>query len=63
MAGKRTAVSPRGNKRYVRRDAEGRFSKVVDAGRSLSRDRKRKAKKVVPKGQGDKGDQRTSRQR
>ena len=63
MAGKRTTVNPRRNKRYVRRDAEGRFSKVVDAGRSLSRDRKRKAKKVVPKGQGDKGDQRTSRQR
>jgi hypothetical protein len=46
-------------KRYVRRDARGRFTAdQVDEGRSLSADRRRRAKTVVPKGQGDRGDQR-----
>jgi hypothetical protein len=45
------------DKRYVRRDEEGRFEDVVDVGRSLSRDRKQQAKTKVPPGQGDRGDQ------
>jgi len=45
------------DKRYVRRDEQGRFDEVVDVGRSLSNDRKREAKTKVPPGQGDRGDQ------
>jgi hypothetical protein len=53
---KRQLVAPRGNKRYVRRDAEGQFKEVDDVSRSLSRDRRRKAKKKAKRGQGDRGD-------
>jgi hypothetical protein len=57
MANKRELIEPTpGDKRYVRRDAEGKFKKVVDVGRSLSADRRSHAKKSVPKGQGDRGD-------
>ena len=45
------------DKRYVRRDAKGRFSSSVDVGRSLAADIQRKAKTQVKKGQGDRGDQ------
>jgi hypothetical protein len=49
----------RGNsKRYVRRDARGRFTKVTDVGSSLSHDVRRHAQTEVNKGQGDRGDQR-----
>ena len=58
MATKREEVEPTsGDKRYVRRDAKGRFtSDQVDEGRSLSADRKRKAAHTTTPGQGDKGD-------
>jgi hypothetical protein len=54
---KRTVVEPRkGDKRYVRRK-KGRFTtEQDDVGRSLSQDRRRRAKKKAPKGQGDRGD-------
>lgn len=45
------------DKRYVRRDKQGRFKESDDVSRSLSADRKRKAKTVAKKGEGDKGDQ------
>ena len=45
------------DKRFVRRDEEGRFDKVADVGRSLAQDRKQHAKHTVPPGQGDRGDQ------
>lgn len=45
------------DKRYVRRDENGRFDDVVDVGKSLAQDRKRSAKTKVPPGQGDRGDQ------
>ncbi|HYY57071.1 MAG TPA: hypothetical protein VE842_07030 [Pyrinomonadaceae bacterium] len=48
------------DKRYVRRDAEGKFDEVDDVGRSLAQDVKRKAKKEVPSGQGDRGDRKRS---
>jgi len=48
------------DKRYVRRDEDGRFKESDDVGRSLSADRKRKAKTIVKKGEGDKGDQKKS---
>ncbi|HZO32612.1 MAG TPA: hypothetical protein VFH48_42240 [Chloroflexota bacterium] len=58
-ARKRELVEPHdGDKRYVRRDDEGHFTEdQVDVGRSLSADRRRHAKTVAPKGQGDRGDQ------
>jgi len=45
------------DKRYVQRDKGGRFEDVVDAGKSLAQDRKKKAKRVVKSGEGDRGDQ------
>lgn len=57
MAAKRELIEPtKGDKRYVRRDEKGQFSEVVDAGKSLSQDRKQSAKAVSKPGQGDKGD-------
>lgn len=55
---KRELIEPHdGDKRYVCRDAEGRFTDSQDdVGRSLSQDMKREAKTKVPKGQGDRGD-------
>ena len=55
---KRTLIEPhKGDKRYVRRDSKGKLTeKQVDVGASLAADRRSKAKTVVPKGQGDRGD-------
>ena len=55
--GKRELIDTGKDKRFVRRDAQGRFDEVVDVGKSLAQDRKRHAKKTVPPGQGDRGDQ------
>ena len=56
---KRTQIAPRGDKRYVRRDASGHFTdEQVDVGRSLAADRRSKSKTVAQPGQGDKGDRR-----
>ena len=53
----RTLIAPRGNKRYVRRK-KGNFTKSQDdMGRSLAADRRRKAKRVAKRGEGDRGDQ------
>lgn len=56
-ASKRELIDTGTDKRYVRRNAKGEFNEVDDVGRSLSQDRRRKAKKTVKAGQGDKGDQ------
>ena len=45
------------DKRFVRRDEKGRFEDVADVGRSLAKDRQQQAKKKVPPGRGDRGDQ------
>jgi hypothetical protein len=45
------------DKRFVRRDSAGRFDEVADVGRSIAQDRQQAAKKNVPPGQGDRGDQ------
>lgn len=55
-SGKRELIAPNGDKRYVRRDAQGRFTESDDVGRSTSRDRKREAKNVSKRGEGDRGD-------
>jgi hypothetical protein len=44
------------NKRFVRRDEQGRFTEVDDVGRSLSQDVRKHAKTEARPGQGDKGD-------
>lgn len=55
-AAKRTLIAPRGDKRFVRRNALGQFKESDDVGRSLSQDRRRRAKRSAPKGQRDRGD-------
>ncbi|MGE0059623.1 MAG: hypothetical protein AB7P33_08630 [Dehalococcoidia bacterium] len=61
MATKREMITSRGASRYIRRDEKGRFTTdQVDKGASLAADRRQQAKTTVPKGQGDKGDQKRS---
>jgi hypothetical protein len=56
---KRELIEPnKGDKRYVRRDARGHFTKEVDVGESLAADRLHKAKTDAGPGQGDRGDHR-----
>ena len=58
MAKDRELIEPNeGDKRYVRRDEEGKFTDSQDdVGRSLSRDRRTSAKTQRKKGEGDRGD-------
>ena len=56
---KRELIEPhKGDKRYVRRDASGRFKEVDNVSRSLSQDRRQHAKTASKKGEGDRGDRR-----
>jgi hypothetical protein len=55
-SGKRELIDTGRDKRYVRRDGEGQFKESDDVGRSLSQDRRRKAKTKVKSGYGDRGD-------
>jgi hypothetical protein len=57
----RELIEPhKSDKRYVRRK-KGKFtSKQVGVGRSLAADRRSKAKRIVKKGEGDRGDRRRS---
>lgn len=53
----RELIEPhKGDKRYVRRDENGRFKEEVDVGRSLAADRRHEAKTKAKPGQGDRGD-------
>jgi hypothetical protein len=54
--GKRELINTGTDKRFVRRDAQGKFKESDDVGRSLSSDRRRKAKTTSKSGQGDRGD-------
>jgi hypothetical protein len=62
MAQKREVIQPHsGDKRYARRGSSGQFTEdQSNVGKSLSVDKRSHAKTVVPKGQGDKGDQKRS---
>jgi hypothetical protein len=61
MAEERELIEPNeGDKRYVRRDEEGKFKESDDVGRSLSQDQKQHAKTESKPGQGDKGDRSSS---
>jgi hypothetical protein len=53
---KRELIDTGTDKRYVRRDEQGRFKESVDVGRSLSQDRRTDAKTTAKKGEGDRGD-------
>jgi hypothetical protein len=58
VANKRTAkrelIAPKGDKRFIRRDANGRIKESDDVSRSLAQDRRAKTK--ATRGQGDRGD-------
>ena len=56
-SGKRTLISPRGDDRYIRRNAKGQITESDDKGKSLAADRRVKAKTTVKPGYGDQGDQ------
>lgn len=53
---KRELIDTGTDKRFVRRDEEGRFKESDDVGRSLASDQKRDSKINPPRGEGDKGD-------
>ena len=54
---KRELIEPhKGDKRYVRRDAQGQFKEQVDVGRSLAADQRQHAKTKAKPGEGDRGD-------
>ena len=56
----RTEIAPhKGDKRYVRRKT-GKFTRSQDdVGRSLKADRRKRAKRTVKSGEGDRGDRRS----
>jgi hypothetical protein len=58
----RELIEPhKGEKRYLRRGKKRKFtSKQADVGRSLSADQRSKAKTIVKKGEGDRGDRRST---
>lgn len=56
-SGKRELIKPKGDARYVKRSSGGQFKESDDVGRSLKKDREKKAKKTVKSGYGDQGDQ------
>ena len=61
MADDRELIEPHeGDKRFVRRDQEGKSKESDDVSRSLSQDQKRDAKTESEPGQGDKGDRASS---
>ncbi|KQV32877.1 hypothetical protein [Rhizobium sp. Root1204] len=53
---KRELIDTGTDKRYVRRDEDGKFKESVDVGRSFSADRRKRAKSDAQPGEGDKGD-------
>jgi hypothetical protein len=53
---RRELINTGTDKRYVRRRADGTFKESDDVSRSLSADRRRKAKTKSKPGQGDRGD-------
>ncbi|MDB5683763.1 MAG: hypothetical protein JWM75_1461 [Sphingomonas bacterium] len=53
---KRELIDTGTDKRYVKRDDQGRFKESVDVGRSLAADQRQHAKTEVKAGHGDQGD-------
>lgn len=56
----RELIDTGNDKRYTRRDEQGRFEEVEDVGRSSAQDQKRDAENETRKGQGDRGDRSSS---
>jgi hypothetical protein len=54
--GRRELIDTGRNKMFGRRNARGEFTEMDDVGRSLAADRRRRAKRKAPRGQGDRGD-------
>ena len=60
MANDRELIEPNeGDKRYVRRDEQGRFEESDDVSQSLSQDQKQEAQTESKRGQGDRGDRKS----
>jgi hypothetical protein len=56
----REVIDTGNSKQYVRRDDQGQFTDdQVKVGKSLAADRKRDAKTVAKKGEGDRGDRKS----
>ena len=60
MSANRELIDTGTDKRYVRRDDQGQFKESDDVGKSLAADRRRQAKTPAKKGQGDRGDRKSS---
>ncbi len=60
MTNKRELIDTGTDKRYVRRDDEGKFTESDDVGKSLSQDQRQHAKTAAKPGQGDRGDRKKS---
>jgi hypothetical protein len=57
MSNERELIEPhKGDKRYIRRDEQGRIKESDDVSRSLSQDQKRQASTKSKPGHGDEGD-------
>ncbi len=54
--GKRDTIKIQGKAHYVERDRKGRFANVTSIGKSILKDRKKKAKTIVKPGYGHLGD-------
>ena len=55
---KRELIDTGTDKRYARRDDQGRFNESGDVARSLGQDVRKSAKRDVDSGEGDRGDRR-----
>jgi hypothetical protein len=53
---KREALDTGRSGMYAKRDARGQFKEMDEVGRSLSSDRRQKAKTTTKRGHGDQGD-------
>lgn len=53
---KRELIDTGTDKRYVRRDGDGKFKESVDVGRSLSADKRHTAENDAKPGERDRGD-------
>ena len=53
---KRELIDTQTDKRYVRRDEDGRFKESVDVSRALSADARHDARNDAKPGEGDRGD-------
>jgi len=52
----RDLVKNKGGSFYAKRDANGRFKEMDEVGRSLTADRRQRAKRETESGRGDQGD-------